>query len=81
MLLWVVVISMLHLCFISEVLEVFLWLSIRMGCGCWLRFSYCYCVMLEVNCLLIGDVRGELVNGDCHWVVVRVCSIDCSYLG
>lgn len=50
MLLWVVVISMLHLCFMSEVLEVFLlsfngWVEI-----CWLRFF-----------IVIGDVRGELV--------------------
>ena len=56
------------LCFISnvQVLEVFLLSFNRWVEICWLRFSYCYCVMLEVNCLLIGDVRGELVVNDCH---------------
>ena len=65
MLLWVVVISMLHLCFMSEVLEVFLYVSIRMGCGRWLRF---FIVIGDVglNWLLISDVRGELVVNDCH---------------
>ena len=46
-----------------------MYVSIRMGCGRWLRF---FIVIGDVglNWLLIGDVRGELVVNDCHWVVM-----------